>query len=130
MSNTPIVAYSGSDLPAVMDPNCNLYSNKVCVKCATRTYLAANGSCLQIDPNCQNWISSGACTQCYIGYVISNVNFCSIINPSVLSTQLKSSLNTDANCLKSTSVGVCTQCIFRYVLNSNSQCMKVSDLCQ
>jgi hypothetical protein len=130
-SNTQTVTYSSSDLPAVMDPFCNLYSKKVCIQCAPRTYFGANGICIQIDPNCQSWNNNtGACSQCYSGYVVTNVNFCSMINPSVLTVQLKSSLNTDINCLKSTSTGVCTQCIFRYVLNQNSVCIKVNDLCQ
>lgn len=131
ISNTQTVNYVSSDLPAVMDPFCNLYSNKICVRCAPRTYLASNGSCIQIDPNCQSWNNAtGACSQCYVGYVVTNVNFCSIINPSVLTVQQKSSLNTDVNCLKSNSTGICTQCIFRYVLNSNNACIKVNDLCQ
>jgi hypothetical protein len=117
MSNNQTVRYSTEDLPAVMDPFCNQYSNKVCVQCAPRTFMSSNGTCMQVDPNCQTWATTGACTQCYIGYTITNTFFCSIMNPSVLSPQLKSSLNSDVNCLESSASGVCSRCIFRFVLN-------------
>jgi hypothetical protein len=140
-SNTCIIQanYQGNlvvgsnDIPANQDPFCNQYSQGVCVKCATRTYMDPTTQiCTQIDANCANWNSAnGVCNSCYSGYeYVVQQNRCRLMNPEVTGIQLKSDLNTDVSCRTSDDNGRCTQCIFRYVLNQNATCIKVSDLCK
>jgi hypothetical protein len=70
----PSVQVGINDLPLTnQDPNCNTYSNQVCVKCATRTYLdPTTKRCLAVDANCLQWTDTGICTGCYNGYYLFN----------------------------------------------------------
>jgi hypothetical protein len=129
-----IVTVGSVDLPSSsQDPYCHTYKNKVCVQCATRTYLnPSTNLCTQVSANCKVWNTvTGACQYCYDGYAVTPQNGCQLIYPSVaIVTQQKSSLNTDANCNASDAQGNCMGCIFRYVLNITSRvCIKVSDQC-
>lgn len=121
-----------NDLPELTDPYCNTYSNKVCVKCALRTYMdPISNRCLQVDSNCKSWTGEGICRECYIGYFIFNQRECKLFHPEVAQVQLKSDLNSDPNCRASDKNGRCNQCIFRYVLeNTNFTCLKVDDQCK
>lgn len=100
------------------DPNCVSYVNNVCSQCSNRYYLGTSGSCVPVNPLCQSYNSTGACTGCYPGYTL-NSGVCGV------------AFTTDPNCKTLNANAQCLQCYTGFYYNSTRNlCVALNPLCK
>ena len=97
------------------------WNRQVCLVCSSRFVFNAQGSCIPVSDNCNQYNSlSGACTSCYKGYDLVNGQ-CTV---SAATNPL------DLGCATwDWNRQVCLQCSTRWVFNANNICVQVSDNC-
>lgn len=94
-------------------------SNGLCKACKYK-FWNLNGYCQQVSDLCQNWdITTGACTSCYNGYILSSGSCVGGGNGG----------QVPEGCSQQNANGQCIACYFRYYLN-NGTCKAVSDQCK
>ena len=87
------------------------WDNQVCLECSQRWVFNADGVCVPVDDFCAAHDESGACTECYIGYLLTE-GVCNVHN--VL-------------CKDVAADGTCTSCFSGYVLYKQ-ECLPLSKL--
>lgn len=99
--------------------------NNVCKKCSVKYYFGADNTCVQVNDYCRLWnISTGACTDCYLGYVVAN-NSC-VLNPVGLPLAPEVAGNPLCHQWNGS---VCLSCATRSFFDANRICQLVNDHC-
>ena len=100
-------------LEKVSDLGCGKWDweKKVCLACSHRFVFNAAGLCVPVNDNCNKWDNSGACTECYAGYMLNQ-------GKCVMGNSL---------CEKSDSNGACVSCYTGYI-RDNGSCVPISKL--
>lgn len=108
-----ICYFSPSNNAKPLDLGCAKWDwdNLICLQCSTNWIFNADKVCIQVDPLCSSFSSSGTCTACFSGYNLSNGK-CVQSNPLCKSV--------DKN-------GACLTCFTGYVLYK-SNCTPISKL--
>lgn len=98
------------------DPYCIKLDGATCLLCANGYYLPQSNICTVINPLCKSSnMTTGACTSCYTGYLLSASNCIAITADSI------------PYCAQVTQ-GQCSACINGYLL-SNTTCIAANPLC-
>lgn len=99
--------------------------NNVCTKCSVKYYFGANNTCIQVNDYCRLWdTTTGACTDCYLGYVVAN-NTC-VLNPA--GQPLAPNVAANPLCHQWNGT-VCLSCATRSYFDAKQICQPVSDYC-
>lgn len=100
------------------DPNCKTFVNNVCVECSFRHYQDSEGKCIEVNPDCQEYDSEGACTACYVGFKIQGT----------LCVE-DDTIAGDPNCAKWAD-GLCMKCSTGTFFDPSGMCKSVDPLCK
>ena len=100
-------------LEKVTDIGCGKWNwdQKICLECSVRYVFNAARTCVPVNDNCRAWDQSGACTDCYAGYLL----------------QGGSCTQGNSLCENSNAQGACTSCYTGYLLD-NGSCIPISKL--
>lgn len=101
------------------DPNCQMYSGNICIKCSSFFYIGQNNFCTPVSPLCNTYNpTNGYCITCFSGFSIQTNGACTI-NPTILPT----------NCATVDQNGACLTCLVGFVV-SKGLCVKQNLLCK
>lgn len=102
-----------------IDPGCVAWSNSTCIKCSQNWVFNSLNVCVQVSDGCKTSDSVGACTSCYVGYIIQNSScvLAPVTGP------------TDAGC-QQWNGSVCVTCAPYWVFNALNLCIPVSSSCK
>ena len=87
------------------------WDQKICLECSVRHVFNSARMCVPVNDNCKAWDSTGACTDCYAGYLL----------------QGGSCTQGNSLCEASNANGACTSCYTGYLLD-NGSCVPISKL--
>jgi hypothetical protein len=98
------------------DPNCASWLQGVCVRCATRTFMASTGKCQQVSIDCSTYNPlNGQCSSCYPGFQLAFGGYC---------TQATS----PASCKRLNADGSCAECAAGSYLSLGA-CLTIDPQC-
>lgn len=98
------------------DPNCAQYSDTICVKCASRTFMNLSGLCQSVNVNCNTYNDfDGSCLTCYQGFNLNTFGQC-----------VQSAVGNGCSAFDPN--GKCTKCGSGYYLQ-NGGCIQIDPQC-
>jgi hypothetical protein len=115
------------------DPYCIKVQGSNCLTCANGYYLPSNGTCTSLNPLCKSSdMTTGACTLCYNGFIISgstcatitaaSIPYCSQLIGNVCGTCISGYYVSNGGCTAANTLcasynqtGACLSCISGYV---------------